>query len=143
MDQQSMIKNDSGSHLVLIVDLNHTTPVIANESMYCKWLDSVITLISSHLLMSANNLITVIATNSITNRIIYPSKSPGSPIVSYSGQYELFAQVTQSVANGISEMVNCAKIETGSVDCAKIETGSVDCAKNEANETGSVNCSLL
>ena len=107
--------NAKGTHMVVIVDMSSNSRLLTDSAVYYQWLDSILSFANSHLLMSAINKLTVIATNSYENKIVYPlnelnEKLMDSNKTSNEGQYEMFHQVFQTVKINLEVMVENAKL---------------------------------
>jgi transcription initiation factor TFIIH subunit 3 len=101
-----MQNSSRSSHLVVVVDTLPSVRLLEkSESLYEKWLDAVISFSNCHLLLNAQNDLTVIASHFNTNQILYPIKDGGDTSSSPDGQHEVFAGVSQQISSRLKALV--------------------------------------
>ncbi|RWS31950.1 general transcription factor IIH subunit 3-like protein [Leptotrombidium deliense] len=91
---------EQSSHLVVIIDiLPKSSLILDDNSVYEKWLNAIVSFCNSHLLLNANNKLTVISTSFDENNIVYPRDKDEKEQAPFPGQYPLFSTVTRVICN--------------------------------------------
>ncbi|RWS00216.1 general transcription factor IIH subunit 3-like protein [Dinothrombium tinctorium] len=105
-----METSEQSTHLVVVIDVLPTTALLLDDgTLYEKWLNAIIAFCNSHLLLNANNKLTVIATGCEHNTIIYPVDREENGNETIPGQYPLFSTVTRVICSQIKQLVSKAR----------------------------------
>ena len=123
------------SLLLVIFDCSPSATVATKH--YTRWLDSVVTFCNSHLMLDEKNELTAIASSTTSNETVFStidtSNRPARNVISTNGQFEKFAFVSETIREGIINLVKNNK-QLNSSDCLLASAIGVALSKINSQE---------